>query len=89
MTLLLFLKPQKFTSDTPEVLIDAHDGYPRGKRKKRKEPEFIKKGYAELRIIPGSDYKFSIREALRSSDLQLSEEEEEFMLMLLMGEYDD
>jgi len=88
MTLLLFLKPQKFTSDIPGDLIDTHDGYPRGKRKK-KDPEFIKKGYAELRIVPGSDYKFSIREALRSSDLQLSEEEEEFMLMLLMGEYDD
>ncbi len=72
-------------------IIDTHDGKPGGgrKRKKKKEELLLKSGTAELRFIPGSDYKFSIREALGKSSLALTEDEEEFLIMLLMDDYDD
>lgn len=73
--------------------VDTHDGKPGGgwkRKRKKKEPEpLIKRGVGELRIVGRDDYKFSIREALRQSDLRLDEDEEEFMIMLLMGDYDD
>jgi hypothetical protein len=72
------------------VISDTHDGKPGGgrKKKKKKEEVLIKKGTAELRFIPKDDYKFSIRDAVRK-DIQLTEDEEEFLIMLLMGDYDD
>jgi hypothetical protein len=86
MSLLLLFRP-KYS----ESVVDTHDGFgggDSGKRKKKKQNEIlIKSGVGELRIIPKDDYKFSIRD-LQRAEIALSEEEE-FMIMLLMGEHDD
>lgn len=87
MTFFFLLRPSKASLSG----IDTHDGLGGGgykRRRKRKEDELKKIGVGELRFIQGSDFKFKIRDTLKK-ELQLSDDEEDFIIMLLMSDDHD